>query len=192
LSLISLVFLAAFFVIVLTVVVYTVKNGIPPMPTTRYLCEQTQLALSTLTWTEHDTDKPLQVVEAGSGWGTLAFYLAKRNPTFKLTGLENSPVPLWTARLLRLLLRRNNCRFLQQDLYRYDYSGSSLVICYLFSAAMRKLSPRFAQQLPNSAYVISIFFALPGWQAERVIQCHDLYRTKIYIYRVDQNKLTSK
>jgi hypothetical protein len=191
-SLIPLVFLAVFFVIAMTVVIYTVKNGIPPMPTTRYLCEQTQLAVSTLKWSEQGADKTLHVVEAGSGWGTLAFYVAKRNPNFKLTGLENSPLPLWTARLLRLLLRRHNCRFLRQDLYRYDYSGSSLVICYLFSAAMRKLSPRFAQQLPNGAYVISIFFALPGWQAERVIQCHDLYRTKIYIYRVDQNQLTSK
>jgi hypothetical protein len=163
---------------VLLIVYFTVKNGIPPMPTTRYLCEQT--------WQVFRRFAPPDgtVVEAGAGWGTLAFFLAKRSPQHRLIGLENSLIPLWSGRLLRRLLRINNCRLLRQNMYEFDYRQTNVVVCYLFAGAMRKLSKSFLEQLPDDAIIISIFFAIPHWQVTHIQQCNDLYRTKIYVYEL--------
>ena len=163
---------------VVTIFIYTLKNGIPPMPTTRYLCEQTAKLLS-----EYQLPNG-RAVEAGSGWGTLALFLGRRFPQIQFTGLENSPLPLWVSRLLRIIFRRDNCRFIRHDLYHFQYSESKIVICYLFAGAMRRLSPIFRQQLPEGALIISIFFALPDWTPHQVVQCNDLYRTKIYVYKI--------
>jgi hypothetical protein len=164
----------------LFIVFYTLKNGIPPMPTTRYLCEQTAQIIKRY---------PLQAgqiaIEAGSGWGTLALYLAKRFPHLTFIGLENSPLPLLVSKWLRHLLLRPNCRFQLQNIYDYQYEQVHLVICYLFADAMTKLGITFREQLPKEAIVVSIFFAIPDWRPTEVIHCSDLYRTPIYIYRLD-------
>jgi hypothetical protein len=179
----SIVIIALTLIAALSIVIYTLKNGIPPMPTTRYLCNQTEKIV-----------RKYQVaggtaVEAGSGWGTLALYLGHRHPQLQFIGLENSPLPFLIARLLRLVLRRDNCRFLRTDMYRYDYRETNIVLCYLFAGAMRRFAPLFREQLPDGALVISLFFAIPGWTPVETYQCSDLYRTKIYVYQItDRNE----
>lgn len=132
------------------------------------------------------------IVEAGAGWGTLAFELARRFPGSRITGIENSPVPLWTARCLgRLALRyrqgaqiavQPRIRFIRGDLYDYSYECADVVVCYLYPGAMKRLGPILRKRLPSGARVVSVCFAIPGWVPERVVVCGDTLRTKVYVY----------
>ncbi len=122
------------------------------------------------------------IIEAGSGWGTLAFQLAKDCPTVRIRGIENSPIPLWYSRLLARL-QRLGITFQQGDLYHYAYTEADIVVCYLFPGAMNRLAPILERQCRKNTYVISVYFALPGWEPERVIRCRDLHRTPVYVYR---------
>lgn len=178
--------IALSFTVALLIVFYTLKNGIPPMPTTRYLCEQTAEVLRR--YVKPD-DVPLEAMEAGSGWGTLALYLSRRFVNLTFVGIENSPVPYLFSRILQAMLRRRNCRFVRADLYTHNISHCQVMICYLFAGAMQKLKNRLLEQSGEHQHkiIISIFFAIPGWQPSYVHQCNDLYRTKIYVYETEKN-----
>jgi hypothetical protein len=47
---------------------------------------------------------------------------------------------------------------------------------------MKRLGPVLRQRLGEGKAVVSVCFALPDWQADHVITCTDVYRTKIYVY----------
>lgn len=126
--------------------------------------------------------KSIQVVEAGSGWGTLALRIAQDNPGARITGIENSPLPLYCSRLLARL-KGANIHFQQGDLYHYPYEQADIIVCYLFPGAMSRLSSILEQQCQAHTYVISVYFALPEWEPEQVIVCSDWYRTPVYVYR---------
>lgn len=119
------------------------------------------------------------IVDAGSGWGTLCQAIYARYREKRIIGIENSLIPLLVARLLA----RGRIFYVRKSLYVYDYKEADLVICYLYPGAMRRLNEIFRDQLAFGSRVMSICFAMPGWEAERVLTCSDMYRTKIYIYR---------
>lgn len=119
------------------------------------------------------------IVDAGSGWGTLCQAILGRYPEKRVIGIENSPIPLLAARLLA----KGRISYVRRSLYLYDYKKADLVVCYLYPGAMNRLSGIFRSRLAPGARVMSICFAMPGWEAERVLTCGDMYRTKIYIYK---------
>lgn len=125
---------------------------------------------------------PLKLVEAGSGWGTLAIHLKRHVPALHVIGIENSPVPYVVSRGLAWL-RRSRIALIRGDLYQYDYRDTDLIVCYLFPGAMKRLSTLWREQCRQDTYIISIYFALPGWEPEHMITCRDIHRTRIYIYR---------
>ncbi|MNH91175.1 hypothetical protein D3C73_437260 [compost metagenome] len=135
------------------------------------------------------------IVEAGSGWGTLALHLVRHCPGIQVTGIENSPVPWWFSRLLARLhvqfqskavaATRSSLAWVYGDMYDYDFESADVVVCYLYPGAMKQLSEVLSERLLPGTRIISICFVLPGWRAERVITCSDLFRTPIYIYVVE-------
>ncbi|WP_231638621.1 class I SAM-dependent methyltransferase [Paenibacillus sp. JCM 10914] len=130
---------------------------------------------------------PGLIVEAGSGWGTLALQLATYNKAWRIVGIENSWIPLWVSKLSASLKRTAaDLDFQHGDIYQYQYDQADVVICYLYPGAMTRLSTIMRVQLKPGAYLISVCFAMPGWEPERVVTCGDLYRTKLYIYRVKE------
>lgn len=129
-----------------------------------------------------DDCPPLKLVEAGSGWGTLAMHLKRHFPALHVTGIENSPVPYLASRGLAWL-RRSEIALIRGDLYQYDYRDTDLIVCYLFPGAMQRLGELWREQCRQDAYIISVYFALPGWEPEHMITCRDIHRTRIYIYR---------
>jgi tRNA A58 N-methylase Trm61 len=129
-----------------------------------------------------------RIIEAGSGWGTLALYLARYCPSWRIIGIENSPVPLWISKLsLRFLSLitsafHDRVSFKSDDIYSFSYKEADIIVCYLYPGAMKRLSEILNQQLVPDTRVISVCFALPGWQPKHVVTCRDLYQTKIYVY----------
>lgn len=157
---------------VVSIVFTSWRNGISPMPASADVRRKLKAELRRLPEVKH-------VADAGSGWGTLSLALARHCPDKQVRGIENSPIPLLVSRLLA----GKKVTYSRGDLYTYAYEGIDLVICYLYPGAMKRLDPIFRERLAPGTLVISICFALPNWEAEKVIWCTDLYRTPIYCYR---------
>src|SRR4030095_4009629 len=69
----------------LSITIWSVKNGIVPMPTTR---RQSQCILQNL-----PQDPGPVIFDLGSGLGTLAISLARHFPKSEVIGVESSPIP---------------------------------------------------------------------------------------------------
>lgn len=172
---------------VISIVLVSWKNGISPMPTSSRV---RQVVIDEVNRIPGYGD----VLEAGSGWGTLGLDIVRHCPGKRLTGIENSVIPLWSSRLIACLSVRfrraegnrqslkGRLRFIRGDIYTSSYAHADCVICYLFPGAMTKLLDKFSRELPPGAKVISVCFALPGKEPLRTITCRDALRTKVYVY----------
>lgn len=172
-----IIFILAFFIFAIVSVVYwSIRNGISPMPTSR---KAKRYLLGVL-----PTDIKGSVYELGSGWGTLAIPLAKRYPTCLVVGYETSYLPYWFSKVRLLFSRMRNLRILRQDFFRVSLEDAGLVICYLYPGAMKMLKTKLSEELKPGTWVISNTFSIPGWHAEEILEVGDLFYTKIYIYRI--------
>ncbi|HOB54214.1 MAG TPA: class I SAM-dependent methyltransferase [Acidobacteriota bacterium] len=158
---------------VLSVVYHTLKTGISPLPSSRRARE---VMLS-----EIPNGFSGRIVEAGSGWGSLAVPMARRFPEAAVIGYELSSVPLFCSRLRRLG-RCANLRLRRADFLAVSLADADLVVCYLFPGAMRALDAKLRRELRPGARVISNTFALPGWTPVRTHRLPDIFATPIYIY----------
>lgn len=175
-----MLFLFLLLAIILSIVWWTVKNGISPMPTSRKV---KAALLETLPYSSGE------IVDLGSGWGTLVFPLAQAFPHSKVTGYETSPLPLAFSRLRLAVEPRANLSLKREDFFHISLENVDLVLCYLYPGAMQKLQGKFERELKEGAIVVSHTFALPGWIPYKVLEVNDLYKTKIYFYsRLSQNQ----
>ena len=124
-----------------------------------------------------------KIYELGAGWGTLAFPLARKYPNCQILAYENSLVPYLFCRLSLWWYPHSNLIFLKKDFFSSDLKEASLVICYLFPGVMGRLREKFKVELPQRALIVTHTFALPDWIPSRVIVVGDLYHSKIYHYR---------
>ncbi|GGO05992.1 class I SAM-dependent methyltransferase [Saccharibacillus kuerlensis] len=177
--------LAAIVLLLLLLIVgSSIRNGITPMPTSRPVRRTVMREIGIL------ADRS-EIVEAGSGFGTLALNLSRRFPMCRVTGIENSLVPLLASRLLQWANRlpQSRLQFRRGDLFQYPYEEADLVVCYLHPAAMRRLTPVLKERAKDGSRIVSVFFALEDWEPESVEVCGDMNRTKVYVYRVNRHPL---
>ncbi len=167
----------------ISIVYVSLRNGISPMPASARVRHVVANEVNRISGSG-------TIVDAGSGFGTLAVHLAQHCPAWKLVGIENSPIPLWISKLYRrvvVAVRGNSTThvtFQKENLYTYSYSGVDVVICYLYPGAMKLLVSKVCSRLSPGTRIISICFALPGWEPSRIVTCGDLYRTKVYVYDI--------
>lgn len=124
-----------------------------------------------------------EVIDLGSGWGTLSIGLAKKLPSCQITGYESSPVPHFLSVLFLLLLRYPNLKFVRADIFEASVRDAVAVVCYLYPGAMTKLISKLETELRPGTIVITNTFAVPDWKPEKIAEAADIYRSKIYFYR---------
>jgi len=159
-----------------SIVLWTVRNGISPMPTAK----KVKRALLT-------TLPPAcsgHIYELGSAWGTLALALAKKYPQSQIWGYETSPIPYFLSRLIQHYSTPTNLTFVRQDFFAVDLSKAKLIVCYLYPTCMQRLKAKFEKELHPDTLVASHTFAIPGWKAEKIVEVDDLYKTKVYLYKI--------
>lgn len=169
------VYLIAMGILVITVV-YSYFYGITPTPTSSKVKRQLFFILPELTKQE--------IVELGSGWGTLAFALARHFPTCQVKAYEISPFPYFISKMLSKWFTFPNLSIKRQDFFHVSLKNVSLAVCYLYPRAMERLKVKFENELPPEAYVITHTFAIPGWIPIRFERASDLYHTPIYLYQI--------
>lgn len=153
--------------IAFSILYWTCKNGISPMPTS----PKVQRALLNAMPDQIEGT----IVELGSGWGTLAFALARRYPNAQVIGYETSHIPY----LFSLLFRRKNLTFVRKDFFKESLQVT-VAICYLYPTAMQRLKEKLESE--GEIAVITHTFAVNGWKAKKIVEVDDLYKTKIYFY----------
>jgi methylase of polypeptide subunit release factors len=176
-TIISCCVLALFIFIAVSIVYFSSKNGITPTPT---LDKVKQALLGLLAQNKINGN----IYDLGSGWGTLAFALARQYADCNAIGYENSIVPYAFSRIWHLFAGCPNLKLVRNDFYTIPLNDADLVICYLNTGAMEKLRTKFESELKKGAVVVSHTFAVPYWTPAKEIVVDDIYRTKVYMYVV--------
>ena len=172
----ELAVLVLVFAIIALVFAYTVITGASPVPTSPRV---RQAMLASL-----PADLEGTIFELGSGWGTLAFPLARMYPGCRVVAYEISPVAWLFSRLRQSVERLPNLVIERRDFYKASLAEASLAVCYLHSDAMEKLRPKLESELAPGALVLCNSFRVPGWQPEVERTAADMYASKVYLYRI--------
>jgi len=181
---ISVILITLFLFAAGSIIIYTIKNGISPMPTSPRIKKIIVKIIS-------DLDFDGKIYELGSGWGTLAFPMAGKKKKSFVYAYENSTIPFISTKLINKIFHYNNLKIRKKDFYNISLKNADIVVCYLHTRGMEKLQLKFNKELRDGTIVISNTFAVPKWKPERIIQTRDIYRSKVYIYRVGKNTVFS-
>ena len=164
---------------VASIIYYGIRLGITPMPSSRK-------AIATVLDLIPDNTSG-RIVDLGSGWGTLAYPIAKRFPDAEVIGCELSPIPWLYSRAKGLFARRPNLTLHRQSVFDIDLTDVDVVVVYLHPAAMRKLGPKFERELRPGTLVLSNTFPVPTWEPAQTLHLGKSWLSTsndIYVYRV--------
>jgi len=175
-SLTTFAIIGCFFLILASIVWWSIKNGISPMPTSK----KAKKAIVSLI----PREIPGKIYELGSGWGTLIIPLAKSFENSTIIGYETSPIPYFISKVRVRNSGLKNIQLFRKDFYDTSIADATIVVCYLFPGAMGKLKRKFENELKPGTLVISNTFAVPGWDPFQVFNTQDLYNTKVYLYKL--------
>lgn len=174
-TLLTMTVIVAMAAALLSVVMWSVRNGISPMPTSgkvRKIILDASLKASQGT-----------IFELGSGWGTLLLPLAKGHPRCRVIGYETSPIPYYVSKVRGMISGSDNLKVVRSDFFHEPLHEAALIVCYLYPGAMKMLKQKFDEELKPGTLVISNTFSIPGWEPLEVHVADDMYRTKVYVYR---------
>ena len=171
------------------VLFYALKTGVPPTPLGRR-ARRGLLALAddVAKHVAGESGHLTRIAYLGSAWGGLARALARRFPSARVNAFEWSPLPYGVSVVASLVLGQawgaRNLSFHRQDFFTAPLGDADLVVCYLFPDRMLRLKKKLTHEMKPGAWVLSAVFAVPGWTPVKVSETDDLFRSKLYLYRI--------
>ena len=125
-------------------------------------------------------DRPLRIIDIGSGLGGLVLDLARRRPDCELSGIELAPLP-WLASSLRATLSGSRARFLRGDYETLNFGNYDVVFAYLSPAAMGGLWRKAAREMRPGSVLLSYEFAIAEREPDRRVVTTDS-RKILYVW----------
>jgi SAM-dependent methyltransferase len=113
-------------------------------------------------------DRPVRVIDIGSGLGGFVLDLARRRPDARITGIELAPLP-WLASWLRAKATGSQARFIRGDYEHLDFADFDVVFCYLSPAAMPALHAKCVAEMKTGARLMSYEFIIADYPPNLVI-----------------------
>ena len=156
--------------------VHAIITGVYPVPSSRKASEKIVTLIP--------KDVTGQIVDLGSGWGNLAFPLAKAFPSSTVIGYELSPIPWLFSKARGFLFPRNNLSLQRKNFFNVSLREAGVVACYLHPEKMNELRPKFEEELQRGTLVFSNAFSIPSWTPQEVHHLSDLLSTTIHVYKV--------
>jgi hypothetical protein len=150
LALPSWLFLAGF-LFLLTLYWSTFRTQVPYYPSGRRAWQAVAALLP--------KDRPLYMIDIGSGLGGLAMDLARRRPDSTFAGIELAPLP-WLFSSLRARLAGSRARFVRGDYEQLDFGQYDVVFAYLSPAAMSALWRKASREMRQGSMLISYEFLI--------------------------------
>ncbi len=113
------------------------------------------------------------VYDLGSGDGRILIALANNSRAELVIGYELSFIPyVWSKVRLWFLGQSGRTEVRYGDFLERPLDRADVVFCFLTPKAMKKLAPKFKQELRPGTRIISYSFLIPGWQPETVDKPH--------------------
>jgi hypothetical protein len=154
----------AIFLFMLLLYWSTFRTQVPYYPSGRAVWEEVARQLP--------ADRPLRIVDIGSGLGGLVLELARRRPDCEVSGIELAPLP-WLASRLRAVASHSRARFLRGDYESLNFGNYEVVFAYLSPAAMDKLWTKAEAEMKTGSVLISYEFAIAGREPDRRVVTAD-------------------
>jgi SAM-dependent methyltransferase len=104
-------------------------------------------------------DRPVYLIDIGSGLGGLVLDLARRRPDSTFAGIELAPLP-WLVSMLRARFAGGNARFVRGDYEELDFGDYDVVFAYLSPAAMDALWRQASAEMRPGTLLLSYEFAI--------------------------------
>jgi hypothetical protein len=106
--------------------------------------------------------RPVYLIDIGSGLGGLVLELARRRPDSTFAGIELAPLPWLVSRLRAQFARRTNARFVRGDYEGLDLGDYDAVFAYLSPAAMGALWRKASAEMRPGSLLLSNEFGIAG------------------------------
>ncbi len=155
------------FLILFLIVIYSVINGISPLPST-------DKAINLLIQELKKRKISGPIYELGSGWGSVTVHLSKEFPHCDIICYENSIIPYYVSVLRKKMFSCRNVVILRKNFYKAPLKDASVIYCYLYPQAMNLLEEKFKKEFNEKVLVISNTFALPNQNFEKKIELNDI------------------
>lgn len=123
--------------------------------------------------------RPLRVLDLGSGTGALLVPLARARADCDFTGIETAPGP-WLLSHLRAA-RLPNLRFSRDDFFRSSWSDYDVVYAFLSPAPMDAVWEKACAEMSAKSLFISNRFAVQGATPDREVPLNP--NAMLYVYR---------
>lgn len=135
-------------------------------------------------------EKPLKILDVGSGTGSFALTLARLRPDWQIEGIETAPAPFILSKLLSRHL--GNLAFHRGDFWKHPLDDYDLVYAFLSPVPMPKLWHKARREMKPGSLLVSNSFDIPDQCADEVIAVDDRRGTRLYIYRIPETKAKNK
>jgi SAM-dependent methyltransferase len=113
-------------------------------------------------------DKPLRVIDIGSGLGGAVLYLSRLRVDSRFIGIELAPLP-WLVSQVRALLTRSRGAFVRGDYTRLDFCDYDAIFAYLSPAAMAALWQKARAEMRPGTLLLSYEFIIEGVQPDVIV-----------------------
>jgi hypothetical protein len=114
------------------------------------------------------SDRPVRLIDIGSGLGGLVLNLARRHPGSELSGIELAPLP-WLLSVLRARIRGSGARFVRGDYERLNFADFDVVFAYLSPAAMAALWRKAKREMRPATMLVSYEFSIPDRAPDKIV-----------------------
>jgi hypothetical protein len=127
-------------------------------------------------------DKPVRLIDIGSGLGDMPMHIAKSRPDCHIEGIEIAPLP-WLISLVRAKFRRSSVVFKLGDYTALNFSNYDVIFAYLSPAAMLALWEKANLEMLPGSMLISLEFDIPGIKPSFCIE-PNAYSPKLYVWKI--------
>lgn len=127
-------------------------------------------------------DRPLRVLDVGSGTGAFVSRLAALRPGWHVHGIELAPAPFLLSRWLTR--RQPNVTMTRSDYWRHDLAEYDVVYAFLSPVPMRELWRKARREMHPGGWLVSNSFAVPDLLPAETLSVDDARHTRLYCYRI--------
>jgi len=127
-----------------------------------------------------------KICELGAGWGGVARRLADHYPKHQVEAYESAWI-CWMVLVLRFW-RDPRVSVHRQNFLKIPLPEAELYYTYLYPGGMQAIAAKLETQVQKDSVWVSLSFALPGHTPSKTLTLSDLYRSKLYFYRLRRSE----
>lgn len=167
-------FYLAGFIITLSLYWTTFRTQVPFFPSRPVIWQQVAAIIP--------QDKPIRMIDIGSGLGDMSMHIAKMRPDSEIEGIEIAPLP-WLISVIRAKLKNSAAVFNFGDYQALDFANYDVIFAYLSPAAMPALWEKAKAEMKSGSLLISYEFEIQGIFPTQVL-ASDEREEKLYVWRL--------